>query len=429
MSKFQIITLAIFVVALIAGVVAFATYRSSTSQSRLPPIVIWGVFPAETFKQYVGQVNNTLSESISVQYVQKSPESFSQDFVKALALGQGPDAILITADMLLPQENKLTLIPYDALPRRTFMDSYIQEAQVYLTQNGILGIPFTVNPLVMYWNRDTFNAAGLATYPRFWDEFTALNQKLTVKDQNGNVRKSAAAMGSFANITNAREFLGSLMLQVGNPVTIQMGDGTAASALKTGVSTDPSPALTFFSQFADPSNANYSWNRGLPADKTAFLSGMLATYFGFAGELADLKSKNANLNFDVAPLPQLRSGGKAAAYARMYGFSIVRASPNSNAAFQIISILTAPQNLGKLSQSLYLPSVLNILNQGSSDPYLDSFGKAALIGRTWLDADPVQSGRIFGAMVDAVTSGQKSVSEAIRDGGNEYDIVLRQATQ
>ena len=54
-------------------------------------------------------INNTQAQMVTVNYVQKSPDSFSRDFVNALAIGQGPDAILISADLILPQKNKLTL--------------------------------------------------------------------------------------------------------------------------------------------------------------------------------------------------------------------------------------------------------------------------------------------------------------------------------
>ncbi len=427
-SKFQIITIAIFVLFLIGGVAAFALYKGSGSTTTLPAVTVWGTFPADTFNVYVANINNDLTQPITVNYVQKRADSFSQEFIAALARGTGPDGILIPVDMLLPHYDKLALVPFEAFPQRDFLDSFIEEANIYLNSSGILGLPFTVDPLVMYWNRDTFNSAGIATYPRYWDEFTELNKKLTVKDQNGNIRKSAIALGDATNVSNSREILGSLFLQTGNPVTMVSGDGSVQSTLKNTATASPLPALEFFTQFADPSNANYSWNRGMPASKSAFLSGMLATYFGFSSELGDIRAKNPNLNFDVAPLPQLRTGGKKAAYGRMNGFSIVRTSLYPNAMFQIMSILTDPANLSKLNQSLYLPTVRrDVIAQGSTDPYITIFNQAALIAKIWLDADPVKSGSIFARMVESLTSGAKTSYQAIQDAGDEYDVMLEQA--
>jgi ABC-type glycerol-3-phosphate transport system substrate-binding protein len=412
MTKFKIIVYAVCVLGMLAGVAAFALYKGSSSTTTLAPITVWGTFPAGIFNDYVAKINNTLGQSISVKYVQESSASFSQDFVAALARGNGPDAILIPADIILPQEDKLALIPYTALSQRTFMDSYIQEASIYISANGILALPFSVDPLVMYWNRDTFDAAGFATYPRFWDEFAAISKKLTIKDQNGNIRKSAIALGEFSNINNAREILGTFLMQLGNPVTKTGQDGEVVTTLKLSATPNPTSALKFFTQFADPSDPNYSWNRSLPDAKAAFLSGMLATYFGFASELSDIRAKNQNLNFDAAPLPQLRVNGQKATYAKMYGLSLVRTSANLNSA------------------SMYLPSVRReVIAQGSADPYVAIFEQAALVGNTWLDADPEQSRQIMGEMVQGITSGQKSLYQAVQDAGDQYDLSLKRAMQ
>jgi multiple sugar transport system substrate-binding protein len=429
MSKFQIILISVFILFIIVGVVSFALYKgNSASSTALPSITIWGTFSADIFNQYVSNINNSTASPLSITYKQIDPAAFSQQFIAALARGTGPDAILVSSDMLYPHEDKLALIPYSALPSRTFVDTYIQEAQLYLNDAGILALPFTVDPLVMYWNRDMYNAAGVATYPRYWDEFSNLTGKLTVKDANGNIRKSAVALGDFTNVVNAREILGSLFMQMGNPVTAFNAQGDLQTTLKVSAQVSPKLALDFFSQFVDPTNANYSWNRGMPDSRTAFLAGNLATYFGFASEINDLRAKNQNLNFDVAPLPQIRKGGIKADYGRMYGFSIVKSSANANGTYQTLSVLLDPTYLANLSKTMYLPPVrTDLIAQGSSDPYLSVFGDAALVSKSWLDIDPTISAQILGGMVESITTGQRSTFQAIDDWGSQYDALIRQA--
>ncbi|MEK7646600.1 MAG: extracellular solute-binding protein [Patescibacteria group bacterium] len=429
-SKFQLITLATFVVFIIAGVAAFALYRGEDSATQLPSISMWGTFPKNTFDQHVAEINKTLVQPIIVEYTQKDPNKFSSEFIAALARGQGPDAILIPADTLYPHSDKLALVPYTALSQRDFRDTFVREAEVYLFDQGVAAIPFTLDPLIMYWNRDMFDTAGIPTYPRYWDEFVALNERLTIKDANGNVRRSAIAMGDFTNVTNAREILGTLLFQVGNPVTLRDKEGMLNSTLTRVHPASPGPALEFFTQFVNPSDPNYSWNRGMPQSKSAFLSASLATYFGFASELFDLRTKNPNLNFDAALIPQLRTDGIKATYARMYGFSIVRTTASPNAVYQIVSLLTAPSMLAQLSQTMYLPPVRrDLIAQGSADPYITNFGEAALVSQMWLDVDPQKSNQILADMVGSITSGRKTLLEAIQDAGDQYDIVLQQAGQ
>ena len=432
MTKFQIITLATFILFLVAGVITFSMYKgSSSSSSQLPAITIWGTFPADIFNTYVSGINNSSPTPVSVTYKQLDPTTFSQDFIAALARGSGPDAILIPADMILPHLDKLALISYTTMPARTFMDTYIQEGQIYTNSNGITAIPFTVDPLIMYWNRDMFNTAGIATYPKYWDEFTKINQKITVKDSNGNIRKSAIALGDFTNVYNAREILASLIMQTGNPITDYDAQGNIVTTLKSGADISPKPAFDFFTQFVNPTSENYSWNRGMAYSKTAFLAGNLATYFGLASELSEIRAKNPNLNFDAAPLPQARPAVGASIvksnYARMFGLSIVRTSANPTGVYQVLSVLTQPSYVEALANSMYLPSVLNsVISQGSTDPYISVFNAAALVAKTWLDADPIKSNQILGGVVESITTGQKSSFQAIEDGGSLYGQILRQ---
>ena len=126
MSKFQIVILGICVLCIIGGVIAFATYKGGSSGTTLPSITIWGTFPSDTFNKYVASINTTLPQALTVKYVQQDPATFDGAFVNAIATGQGPDAILVPADMLLPLENKLVFIPYSAYPQRTFLDTYVQ---------------------------------------------------------------------------------------------------------------------------------------------------------------------------------------------------------------------------------------------------------------------------------------------------------------
>jgi ABC-type glycerol-3-phosphate transport system substrate-binding protein len=428
-NKFQLIVLGSFVLFLVAGVASFALYKGNTSEDQLPSITIWGTFPKSSFDVYVADINNTLDTQLSINYVEKSISQFSDDFIRALARGSGPDAILIPSELVLPHEDKLALVPYTVLSRRDYLDTYIQQAQIYLHDSGIIGFPFMIDPLVMYWNRSMFDSAGIATYPKFWDEFLTtnsnINKTLTIKDTNGNIRKSAIAMGNFGNVQNAREILGTLLMQSGNPVISTDRNGIFRSYLNASEENGPEAAIGFFSQFSNPSSENYSWNRSMPDSKSAFLAGTLATYFGFASELFDIKEKNRNLNFDVALMPTPRSGGNPTTYGRMYGFSLVRTSPYLDATFSILSILSSSEYLKTLSDGQYLPNVRrDVLALGSNDPYIALFNRAALVTNSWLDPDPVETGKIMGDMIQYILSGQKSMQNSINDAGEDIDYLI-----
>jgi ABC-type glycerol-3-phosphate transport system substrate-binding protein len=439
MTKFQITVLGIFVLCIVGGVASFALFKGSTSQVQLPSITVWGTISADTFNAFVTQINATGGQLYKINYVEESEANFNDDFVKALAVGAGPDAILIPQDMILANENKLLLIPYTAFPQRTFLDTYVPEANLYLRSDGITALPFSIDPLVMYWNRDMFTNAGIASAgtissPLHWSQFPALGAKITIKDNNSNIRQSVVALGQFSNIDHAREILGTLLLQAGNPVTLRSSGNTSntnavISALGNGVYqglNSSAAALAFFTRFTDPTDPAYSWNRSLPDSESFFLSGNLATYFGFASEISDIRSKNPNLNFDVAPVPQPDQGAVRTTYGRMYGFSLVKNSPNASAAYTILSNLTTPTALAQWSALTYLPPVRrDMISAGTTDPYLAIFYDAALISKDWLDPDPTGTSGIFQTMVDSVTSGSATLNDSIQNASDALDLSIK----
>ncbi len=428
MTKFQISLTAIFIIFIIAGVTVFATYKSKDSSDTLPTINVWGTFPASVFNDFVQKLNLTRATTLNINYTEINPANFRKQFIDELARGKGPDAILVSQQDIIGYYDKIIQIPDKVFTKRDFQNSFTPQANLYLTADGSLAFPLIVDPLVMYWNRTMFTNAGIAKYPVYWDEFSTITQKLTLKDDNSNIRRSAIAMGEFNNINHAREIFGALLLQSGNPVTfysdqgLQSGLGDSSYA---GTQTS-SPALNFFTQFSNPRDYRYSWNRSLPNSKSSFLSGTLGTYFGYTSEVADIKAKNPNLDFDVAPLPQARTGKLRVTYGNMYGLSMVRSTTNQNATFAVMQILTAPDAQALLSSITYLPSVRReAIATGSTDPYMAVFLDASLISKGWLDTSVERSNQIFTNLAESITSGKSDVFSALKQADDELNLSLK----
>ncbi len=428
MSKFQIILTAIFVVFIGVGVTMFATYKGTDTSQTSPTVTIWGSYPEATFNEFVQRLSYIKTDPLNIKYTEFSKSDFRKQFIEELASGRGPDAILIPQQDIMGFFDKIIEIPNTTLSQRDFQNSFIGQANLYLTENGALAIPLTVDPLVMYWNRSMFTNAGIAKYPVYWDEFSNINKKITQKDVNSNIRRSAVALGEFQNIDHAREILSALLFQAGNPITFY-SNGVLQSRIGddgTGGARISSPALGFYTKFSDPRSSEYSWNRSLLSSKNSFLSGTLATYFGFTSEISDLRAKNPNLDFDVSPLPQARNGKTRVTYGNMYGLSIVRSSKDVGSTYSAIQALTAPDAMDILSKLVYLPSIRrDIIAGGSVDPYMAIFLDAALISKGWLDTSSIRSNQIFTEMVESVTSGRSDLYGALRQADDELNISLK----
>ncbi len=421
-SKFQIIVIGIFVLFIIIGVAAFATYKSSSKQ-QLPTVTIWGTVPATLFQELVLEANKSLPQALPVTYVEKKEATFNQEFVEALAQGIGPDAVILPQEAIFAQENKFLPIPYTSYTERQFKDTFIGQGEVFLTDAGILAFPFSIDPMVMYWNRSIFANEGVASYPRTWDEITALSSKITKKDNNSNLSQSLAALGEYRNVTHARELLSTLFMQVGDPITVRNNETYDVKLGEAGVDSDS--VLSFYTNFSNPVKPVYSWNRSLPQAKTYFTNGNLGLYFGFASEINDIRSKNPNLNFDIAPFPQLKNTKNKITYGKMYGIAIPKNSQNVSTAFLVMQYLVGAPVQQKLSILTYLPPVRrDLLAESATDPYMDIFYTSALISKAWVDLNSGSSDVIFQNMVESVISGRNTPVEALRIAKSELSAAF-----
>lgn len=429
-SPFQIIILVVSGIAIVVGVLLFAFSRSNQSQNNVE-VSIWGIMPSDDFTALVNDILDRDRKSINVVYTAFDPENFETELVENLAEGKGPDIILLPQDLLLKHQNKLYTLAYEFYPQRDFKDTFIEESELFIHAGGIIGIPFTVDPLVMYWNRTMFTEANLSQPPSEWGEILEIASKLTNRDSSFSIIDSGVALGEFRNINQAKEIFITLLLQAGNPVVrrdvnVPEVYDVYHSILDERLGYTIAPieaALNFFTQFSNPSKAVYSWNRSLPSSKDMFLSGDLAIYFGFASEYEDLKRKNPNLNFDVALMPH-SSNGSSATYGKMTAFSITKNTQNTGPAYDALLKLTSPEAISFISNYTKLPPVRrDLLVVPPQDAALSVFYNSALRAKGIYDPDPVKSQTILQDMVESFVTGRSVSSDVV----NTADILLEQA--
>jgi len=427
LSKFQLILLGIFAAFIIVGVVLFAAFRGSSSGKEKEPVVVWGTLSQPVFTDFFKSSSLANDDSVDVQYTEVRPENFDEQFVEALASGKGPDLFFLREDSIVRHRDKIFPIPYDNFSERQFKDTFIEEGELYLSPDGVLALPIIVDPLVMYWNRTLFSNASLANPPRFWEEFLKLATVFTKKDSAFNIKQSALSLGEYSNINNAKSIIATLVMQAGSPITLRDG-AIVRSVFNDRFNFPVTPAeaaVNFYTEFSNPTKALYSWNRALPLSRDMFVSGDLAVYFGFASELATLRAKNPNLNFDVATIPQSKEAGKNITAGKMLALAITRNSAHKAAAFKVAGVLSAASENKILSDTLNLPPVRrDLLSLKPADAYKSVFNTSALWARGWLDPDRQVSGDIFQTMIETITSGKARTSEAIQRASTEINNLL-----
>jgi ABC-type glycerol-3-phosphate transport system substrate-binding protein len=427
MTKFKIGLSIIFSVFIILGVILFASSKGSNS-TPTANITVWGFLSPNSFNNFVKGSTLGQDKTINVTYVQEIPDNFQNDFVNALADGSGPDVIMISQDMLLKNKNKIFVIPYANYSQRTFTDSFVQEGEMFLDSTGVVAVPFMIDPLVTYWNRDIFNNASIPNPPKYWDELLTLPAKLSQQDKAGNLTQNTIALGEWGNVSNAKGILSQIMLSAGSPI-VDSTSNSPKSALdySSGASVSPAVAsVNFYTQFSNPNSQTYSWNRGMPQSLSQFLSGNLAIYLGFASEVSNIRAKNPNLNFDVAPILQPRQATKKIVFAKMYGLALVKQSKNLSAGFRAISQMTDDASMQSLESYTNLPPVKrSLLSNLPTDKYKVVFYQSALSSLGWLDPDSSATDKVFQDMVESVTSGRAKTSEAVSTANDSLNNLLK----
>jgi multiple sugar transport system substrate-binding protein len=423
MKPFQLIVIGIFAFLIFLGLILFANFGGfGNASAKIGTVTIWGTLPPSNMEKVLGALRTSDQAYQEVSYVQKNEGTFDIDLAEAIASGNGPDLILISQEELDTEQSKLSVIPFSAISQRTFLNTFLPIDEIFLASNGTYGIPFVVDPLVMYYNRSILTSAGIVSPPTTWEGITSLAEQLT-QSSAGTVSQSTVPFGVYDNVENARALVSLLFLQAGNPITSVGTNGIHANLNDAGANSTAVPAsqsaLSFYTQFADPARTVYSWNRAIPSARQAFLSGNLVFYPGFASELPFLKAANPNLDFDMTVIPQPQTSAQKVTFAKAYAFAIPKATKNAAGAETVALALGKASLAPTASQALNMaPATRASLAPSNSDRYSPIYYPQALIAKGWLSPSPAETDRIFSTMISSITSGRSAIGQAL-DAANQ----------
>lgn len=418
---FQMAIIGIFVVLLIFGFLGFSgkldfILPSSSKQVVYGNVTLWGTLPTQTMQSLIA---DTLAgdKAVTINYIQKKSETINKEFVEELARGKGPDMIMLSQDEILENADKLAVVSFQTFPEREFRNRFIEEGELFLRSDGIVAIPFSIDPIVMYWNRDIFKSALVASPPTLWKDFYPLVPKITIRDNSGNITRSLVSFGGYRNISNAKEIISLLMMQAGSPIVAYQNGVLSAGLRIQDSETAGNPvvsALRFFTEFSKQEKDSYSWNSSLPLSRTMFESGDLALYFGYASEYPSIKQKNPHLNFDVALVPQATNAKVKLTFGKMYGIATPTASKNPNGAIYAMLALSGKELLGNLGTRTGLPPVRrDLISIRPTEAVSSVFYDSALLSNAWRDPSPQGTNSLFMTMIETVTSERAPMNEAL----------------
>lgn len=437
MKNFQIILLLIFglfgglAAAFFSGAIEMPTKASqSPTGGAVGSVVMWGTVPKSQLRDTITFFNSQSGGTLSLNYIEKNPLTYEKDLLDSFAFGGTPDVFMLSNSLINLYSDKIVVIPYQGFSDRMFSDTYIQAADVFKTETGILGFPFLSDPLVMFYNKDHFDSKGIVTPPKYWKELSTLVPQLTEKNELLEIKTSGVALGEAKNIKNFKEILLAMNVQLGNKIVVRDYEKAVYNSVfasKSFISAKPAEeTLKFFLEFSNPLKSVYSWNKSMPFSLTAFTGGELSIYFGFASEIPLVQKMNPNLNFDIANIPQVEGSGTTLTYSNMYALAIPKTTKNFQGAFYTASQLANGPLAGPFSLVAGLSPVRRDLlaPTASVTKFSDVYYKSAIASKSWIDPNYTQTNTIFGDMIENVLSGLKDYGQSVIDTNTELKSLL-----
>ncbi|MFN3979320.1 MAG: ABC transporter substrate-binding protein [Caldilinea sp.] len=194
-------------------------------------------------------------------------------------------------------------------------------------EGSVYGLPRDIEVNVIYYNKDMFDAAGVA-YPSdewTWDDFLAAAEALTQKDANGmtTVYALAAEGGKWAKWVNQNG--GAIFDDYVNPAKCMLSDPASVGGIQF---------------FADLMEQGYAMRPAdlnqAGGDAAVFSSGQAAMILQNTSRVSAFNA--AGLNYDVAPAP-IPAGGKRWNGAGGAAWVMSSGSDNKEAAWTFIQWL------------------------------------------------------------------------------------------
>lgn len=441
-------------------------FKKAAPESYQVKLEIWGVFDdSDAYEEILGAYRKINPYAGEINYRKLPIETYKEDLLDALAAGKGPDIFMIRNAWRGAFEDKVALAP-ESFTEKEYRDTFVDVvARDFIKDGRIYGVPLSADSLALYYNKDIFNAAGIARPPATWEELVSDVSRLNTIDSLGNIRQSAVALGTAYNINRSTDVLTAIMLQKGS------GIGEAGQRRIEFADDQSRDALEFYTRFADIGSGAYSWNPRLHYSIDAFYEGTLGMMINYSWHYATIRQKNAKLNFGTAPLPQF-AGTTPTNFANYWGFAVAKnkvteisqdaADPATvkpdlekqnflrvHEAWQLLRYMAFPhpKNVITLQNGIvgnvkdfpltfdptqkYLEKTgkpaarRDLIEVQKSDVVLAPFALGNLIARNWYQGNPEGVETVFAEMINRVNNREASAYDALTTAVNRVDRLSR----
>jgi sn-glycerol 3-phosphate transport system substrate-binding protein len=342
--------------------------------------------------------------------------------------GSPPDVAVLLSTDLFTLLDMNAIVPLDRFIQASGGDRFRQDFYDAFWLNSRIGevtysIPFQRSTIVLYYNQDAFQKAGLdpAQPPKTWTELAQDAQRLTVRDAGGSVTQWGVGIPS-----------SGFTYWLFQGFVAQSGQDRMASADGTRVYFDTPQAhqaLDFWMRLqamkVEPQGIT-SWDT-LPQQ---FVAGQFAMIYHSIGSLTFVRS-NARFKVGTAFMPAGKRYGTPTGGGNFYIFSGIP-QERQQAAWEFVQWMTAPQQTARWSQaSGYVAVRKSAIGVDLYRDYLRQVPQALTASQqlqyAQAELSTHQGGRVQALLsneLQGALTGAKSPDAALRDASDAASQIL-----
>lgn len=429
--------------------------QATVAASKPVTLRIWGV--VDDFNVYQPAIDawRKIHPNVTIDYRRFRLEEYENALLNGFAEDKGPDVFLIHNDWTGEYLSKITPMPKQTstayrvttggvrpqltwelrveptMPlteiKNQFADTIARDlvrvVNVGTTDKPVneeraMGVPVGIDTLALYYNKDLLNAANIPTPPEDWGQFAEQAKTLTQIDTEGKLVRTAAGIGTAANVERSVDIIAALMMQNGSVMADDAGYPTFDRIPSTAAGAEFPPAyraLEFYTDFSNPNKESYTWDATQPNSYDAFIQGKTAFFFGYAYHGDLIRARAPRLNLGITKLPQI--GGRTPVnIANYWYFAVAKKSVSQDLSWSLLTHLgKADQQKAMLAVAKRPASRKSLLTEQLNDERIGVFASQVLTSTNWYRGKNVSSAEeALRLMVDDVVAGRLPINQSVK---------------
>lgn len=377
-TKYFIIGGAVIFFILVFVVVLVLLLRGRSAQPTVAQevtLTYWGLWEDPKIMEPLIAEYKQKNPNITVKYELQSPQDYRQKLIQRSRNEKGPD-IFRFHNTWLPEVREVAApLPKEIMSNEEFEKTFypVHKADLGI-ETDYYGIPLGIDGIVMVYNQNLFQKAGISTPPTSWigDLLDTVTQ-LTVQDRDGKLVTSGIAMGTASNIDHFSEVFGILLLQNGGSLD----------------NLDKKEAIEAMQVYREFGEKNI-WNDSMPNSIEAFAQEKVAIIFVPTWQILNIRgiSQNPQFPLKVAPVPK-GLDGKSLSLASYWVEGVSKYSKNQVEAWKFLKFLSEKETQQKLYELQTKARGLGTVS--SRQDLQESYAQDPILGAVIQQAPSLQS--------------------------------------